>query len=55
MDWDYTKLSEMTAVPFLIDTTGYGDLGFFAFFGSKRSIIQYDPRETGKLKRYSFI
>jgi hypothetical protein len=45
----------MTAVPFLIDITGYGELGFFAFFGSNRRIVQYDPRETGKLKRYSFI
>lgn len=38
---DFTLLEGMTAVPFLVDITGSGDISFFIFTGSTRTVVQY--------------
>lgn len=38
---DFAMLQGMTAVPFLVDITGSGDISFFTFAGTARSVVQY--------------
>ena len=38
---DFAMLQGMTAVPFLVDITGSGDISFFTFAGTTRSVVQY--------------
>lgn len=38
---DFTMLEGMTAVPFLVDITGSGEISFFTFSGSTRTVVQY--------------
>lgn len=38
---DFSALEGMTAMPFLVDVTGSGDISFFTFAGATRNVVQY--------------
>lgn len=48
---DFTLLSNMSAVPFLIDSSGSGNISFYTFSNSNRTIVYYS---NNPLSLYNF-
>jgi C4-dicarboxylate transporter len=43
---DFTLLSGMTALPFLVDITGSGNISFYTFSQNARTIVQYNNAQS---------
>jgi hypothetical protein len=46
---DFSLLSNMSALPFLVDASGSGNISFYTFSSSKRSIVQYYTNSNNTL------